>query len=303
MSSALSPRLFAWSMERFPIVNIFSGMLLYFLVAAVIRFEQNMPQTWQWLDLVHGLGIAMQFLVLRVLDEHKDYEQDRITHPHRVLQRGLVSLYHLRYVGFCAAASTLMVTLLHMNMASLVAWTAMSVWTSLMTVEFFCGPWLRQRIFLYSISHMLILPFMIFWGATLMSLDSVQSSTLPYIIALTFLNGLIYEILRKTKGRDEEVNACETFSKRWGVTRSSLFGIGLHILSFAFFIQFASRIYSLSWIYYLPTGLALLGAIYSIFRFMQNPTKKLHKINEGTSALFVLLAYLSLIFFSRLSLS
>src|SRR5690606_3218576 len=81
------------------------------------------------LDLRLPLAAAAYFLtvlLLRVLDEHKDFERDRQAYPGRLLSRGVVTLPELRRVGLvigalawaCAAA---------LGLASLVAYLVVFV--------------------------------------------------------------------------------------------------------------------------------------------------------------------------------
>src|SRR5262245_27757810 len=85
-----------WAHERFPLANGVFFVLLYVLALVVGRSVVSGPIVLSWHDLPGVAALWSFFLWLRVLDEHKDFENDRVAHPQRVLQRGLVTLGDLR---------------------------------------------------------------------------------------------------------------------------------------------------------------------------------------------------------------
>ena len=246
--------IWTWSLERFPPINFISAYLLYALSAAMTRHDFYGVGRFRlnWSDLLCGLALTLHFLVLRVLDEHKDYAVDIRAHPERILSRGIVSLKSLRVVGVTAAVVSLAITLAIGEKQAWLAWSLMTFWTSLMSFEFFCGQWLNRNLIVYSVSHMLVLPFMIFWAATLAEPRASMAHSLPYLLVFTFLNGLLYEVVRKIKGREEEIPAVITFSKTWGAAGACRVAFCLLSLSCLTFGTLTSRLYGTSIIYQLP---------------------------------------------------
>src|SRR5690606_19840718 len=105
LQSSLSARLLAWVDERFPWGNALLFFILYITSALVARATVgNGPLTLGLFDLFGCVVTWSLFLVIRIFDEHKDYEKDLHNHPHRVLQSGLITLGHLRMLGACAVA-------------------------------------------------------------------------------------------------------------------------------------------------------------------------------------------------------
>ena len=99
-----------------------------------------------------GLGfiaVVSFFLMLRVFDEHKDYELDCLNHPNRVLQSGLISLGHLKVLGGIAILIQLGVSMWLDGGIGPVStvWFVVVGWSLLMAVEFFCGEWLEKDSF------------------------------------------------------------------------------------------------------------------------------------------------------------
>src|ERR1700733_1730869 len=85
----------AWFLERFPLVNVISAFVMYFMIAAVARqLLQITPHFNLSRDLVGSLGLTSFFLLLRVSDEFKDFALDSQLYPQRVLQSGQIELKH-----------------------------------------------------------------------------------------------------------------------------------------------------------------------------------------------------------------
>jgi 4-hydroxybenzoate polyprenyltransferase len=299
-SSAAAARIWAWSLERFPAVNLITSYLLYFLAASAVRHELGVSPRPTSMDVLFGLAIALHFLVLRVLDEHKDFAHDKHFHPERILQSGVVTLRELKILGSIAAVGSLIITLAQGSRAALAAWVMMMIWTGLMSVEFFCSTWIKKRFFLYSLTHMLILPLMVIWAAALANPEALKTAILPWLAFLSFFNGMIYELLRKTKGPDEELEGDPTFSSLWGRPRAIGVAVGFHLISFTLFILTTVRYFPLaaSWLYFMAAFIGLFLSVATLAKFLKQPSHKSRKANEGASALYVLLVYVSLISFA-----
>jgi 4-hydroxybenzoate polyprenyltransferase len=94
----------AWLNERFPLRNGLFFVLLYLTTVLVARASVADTVVVRSGDLIGVMALWSFFLLLRVFDEHKDFAADAVAHPERVLQRGLVTLAHLRVLGGCAIA-------------------------------------------------------------------------------------------------------------------------------------------------------------------------------------------------------
>src|SRR3954469_6703226 len=88
-----------WARERFPLASGVFFVLLYVLTLVVGRSALPGPIALSLRDIPGLVALWSFFLWLRVLDEHKDFDNDLIAHPNRVLQRGLITLADLRRVG------------------------------------------------------------------------------------------------------------------------------------------------------------------------------------------------------------
>ncbi len=97
-------RMYAWVQERFPLAQ---GVLILtmYLASALAGRAMTTPAgealALRPFDVLGFLGLWGFFLMLRVFDEHKDYDKDLHNHPDRVLQRGVITLGdHDQFVNF-----------------------------------------------------------------------------------------------------------------------------------------------------------------------------------------------------------
>lgn len=218
-------RLLAWMAERFPPANIAAAVLVW--AAALIwgrALSTSGPVPLRLRDAAGALATVGFFLMLRVFDEHKDYAADCIAHPGRVLQRGLVTLRHLKIVGIVAVVLQLSVSLLSDGGAGPVtrAWLVAFAWSLLMAKEFFVRDWLRPRLVAYALSHMLVMPLAVWWLVRM----GAGRGTLPIsawmLPVVSYLTGFAFEIARKLKAPADERNDVDSYTRAFGTQRAPL---------------------------------------------------------------------------------
>lgn len=218
LQSPLGARLRAWMHERFAPANALLFFILYLTTAAVARAGAGVAVAVSLRDVVGCLVTWSFFLLLRVFDEHKDYELDCHNHPQRVLQSGLVTLAHLRALG--AAALLLQVgwsLWLDGGVGAVtLAWAAMFAWTCLMGREFFIADWLTRHLTWYAVSHMLVMPLIVWWLAQMAKPGVALRPALSLLMVLAFVSGFCFEITRKTKGPEEERDSVDSYSRIFG---------------------------------------------------------------------------------------
>jgi 4-hydroxybenzoate polyprenyltransferase len=208
--------------ERFPLaghaplVAAFSASAVCFSTLMRGHIALPPPSTF----LVAFVTSLLFFLQLRIADEFKDYEDDARYRPYRPVPRGLVSLRELAWVGAGAAAIQLA---LGLALTPSIVWLLAIAWLylALMTREFFVPRWLKQHPIAYMASHMLILPLVDlyatacdWWVAGL----RWPPSGLFLFLVVSYLNGLVIEIGRKTRVPADEEPGVETYSALWGTS-------------------------------------------------------------------------------------
>ncbi len=275
----------AWMKERFPPDQWVMFFVLYGTAALIGRalvtegsVVLGLPDLWGF------LASWCFFLMLRVFDEHKDFDLDLVNHPERVLQSGRISLGHLKVLGGLAIGAQAAVSFgLDGGWGPISgSWIITFVWSSLMAVEFFIGSWLEKRLVLYAFSHMLVMPMALVWLAQM----GAQTTELPLAIgmlaALSFLSGASFEVTRKAKGIEEERETIQSYSQilgRRGAAAAVLgFLLGATALLWTLLAGLLEGGMSGLWIG-LVCVLPLVPAA-SLFLYLTQPTAAARKRNE-----------------------
>ena len=235
------------------------------------------------------------FLLLRILDEHKDQADDARHYPDRALSRGLVTLRQLRGVAAAALALTLAASLgadRGLGRSSGL-WLLVMGYLSLMTAEFFARAWLRRRPFVYALSHMAVMPLVFAWLAALGAGGVRPGPLVAGGALLAFLLGLAVELVRKTRGPEEERPDLDSYSRVFGVRRAPLVTLGVLVAGLAVegALLRVSRAPAAS---SLALATALLVATAALVAFRRAPSAAARRAAEGAIAFAVLVSYLAL---------
>lgn len=322
LAAPLATRLKAWMHERFAPANALLFFILYLTTAAVARAGVAGEVAVSLRDVVGCLVTWSFFLLLRVFDEHKDYELDCRNHPHRVLQSGLITLRHLKALGAAAialqlcwalgldlfaarpvarldagpfaaeAVASTTAALAGIGFPVLAAWAAMFAWTCLMGREFFIADWLTRHLTWYAVSHMLVMPLIVWWLAQMALPGATLTPALAWLMALAFVSGFCFEITRKTRGPEEERDSVDSYSRIFGTRGSAWVVIALVTAMVACQVvlidALAGRV--LPWAVAL-LGLAWAGGMLQLRAFLQAPSARAREKNEAVVALTMLAGY------------
>lgn len=226
----MTAALVQWQRERFPLRNGIFFAVFYVSALLVGRASMNGGPVVIGVHDVPGFAaLCAFFLLLRVLDEHKDFAADSAAHPGRALQRGLVTLNQLKVIGVIAAAIQLGVSLwLDGGIGRVTGWWAAAlVWSALMAKEFFAREWIRRRILVYAFSHMLVMPLVAVWVASMGAGGAARASAVWVFAALAFLAGLAFEVARKIRAPKDEHPMADSYTQALGVSRASALLIGV----------------------------------------------------------------------------
>lgn len=298
MANPLAGRFLAWMHERFPFANALLFFILYLTAAAVVRAGMNQDIGISLQDLISCLVTWSFFLLLRVFDEHKDYALDCQNHPQRVLQSGLITLKHLKVAGIISIIAQISWSLwLDKGIgATSGAWLMMFVWTCLMGKEFFIADWLNRHLTWYAVSHMLVMPLIVWWLANLAIPGVTLSLPLISLMSLAFVSGFCFEITRKTKGPEEERDSIDSYSRIFGTRGSAVVVIGLvtiMVLNQLWLIDLLAGNYPWWAVVILVAFYAL--SLRQLTSFLRAPSAAARGKNEAMVALTMLAGYAVLI--------
>lgn len=293
-NSSLPIRFLAWMQERFPFENAILFFVLYLTAVALGRtFMQVEGDLFIPLDIIGCFASWSFFLLLRIYDEHKDYEIDCKNYPERVLQRGLITLKHLKIVGAVCILFQLIYCLYLDQGVGVVTYTWLFItgYSALMTVEFFMHEWLSKRLVIYALSHMVIMPMIIYWFVALGVKSSPFVQQINLFAALSFLCGFSFEITRKTRGPEEERDSVDSYSKIMGikgcVALITLLLLGIGYLGNELVLLSSKEAF---FGHYIFMG-SILMAIFHLGYFMLNPSLKGRQRNEALVGLAMLSVY------------
>ncbi len=282
-----------WFKERFPLAAVFSAFLIYTLVASL---SKSIDQVLTLRDVISAVAVTCLFLLLRILDEHKDDAYDQRVHPERVLQRGLIKLSDLRKMGYFSLLFMLAVSW-NTGLPSLLSLLIMLVWVWLMYKEFFVEDWLKEHLLIYGISHSLVLFFLSLWIVTLSVPVVILNNQLFALMVFIFLFAMGYELTRKAKGRDEVKAGEQSYTEVMSPSTVAvmIFSVALTALMLHIYLMLGLQgEYPLyAWVMSGANGVFLL---FSLFKYIQKTDCKSRKLNEIAMASLTFWSYATLIF-------
>jgi 4-hydroxybenzoate polyprenyltransferase len=276
--------------ERFPPVNMALFAILFGTVYSIVKLH-NPTGAFGWHEGLGIIAVISFFFRLRVFDEIKDFEIDRINHSDRVLQSGKIDLRTLIIITSLGFVIELAWSLV-MGQYALMGYAAAFLFSLLMRYEFFVSDWLTKRLPVYALTHMLIMPLIIAW----IWFAYADSFLLEYFLlaALSVLAGFSFEIARKIHKPQSEEETIDSYSKIFGLKGAMslmllllLLGLGcqFYLLQLIGASMFSYLIISLLY-------LAILG--FYLRQYFSASEKKLRKLELGVS-LFMLISYVSII--------
>jgi hypothetical protein len=303
LNDSVTTRIVAWMNERFPSANALLFFTLYLTSAAVARAALDQEIKISLLDVFNCLITWGLFLVIRIFDEHKDYDLDVLNHPQRVLQSGLITLKHLKILATVSITAQLIFSFYLDGFilgSATISWLILFGYLCLMGVEFFCGEWLEKRLTLYAFTHMMIMPLTVFWLANIATpsadITDVLTPSLYIMMLLAFVSGFCFEIARKTRGPEEERETVDSYSKIFGTKGSAYVVMGLitgMLISQALLLFFLSVEYI--WAYSIALVVTYALAIKQVLSFVSAPSLKGREKNEAAIAINMLVGYLVII--------
>ena len=290
-SAPYMQRLRAYLDERFPLLAQGLLILSYYsstqFLAQVLQHPEG-PVVYSAASFWGALLIFLIFFHLRVCDEHKDYDDDRRNYPDRILSRGVVALKEIRALGIIGVVVQLLIAGSRSS-AALVALLLTLGYSLLMLKEFFVSEWLKRRFLLYTASHMLIMPLIA------LTVYSFVTGELPWRAPswywLYSFVGLCvtlnWEISRKIRAPQDELEGVETYSSRFGYRKAALLVLGVRCLDTGLVFLVGARLGLGPMFFVALVGLFLLTTA-SYSNFVNHPSRKSAKLLELVAGMYIL---------------
>lgn len=227
-----------WLVERFPPV-VYTALVAAFAYGAGALAVLDGGR-WTWIPAIVGW---LFFLQLRIFDEHKDFEDDRVAYPERVLSKGEVTLNGLARLGVFVVIAQLILASLSGGHA-LALWACAFAFSVTMLYEFGIGEWLSKRLLLYAITHNPVVGLL----AAYMYLASDPAPNLRFLgfVGLASASSLAVEVGRKLRLPDEEIQGVPSYTTELGQRGARGTLIALHLLT-GLLVGWTATAYGATW--------------------------------------------------------
>lgn len=275
--------------SHLPIIAIFSfSAICYSLMADGASHFISMANFAMAFVLTFGL-----FLLLRISDEFKDYEEDKKFRKYLPIPRGLLTLNHLKLMATLIFITHLVILI--SNPQFILIYIICVVYMALMYKEFFIKKWLKQNQLAYMLSHMAIIPLVdLVASSAHWSFDGISPpAALGWFFAVSFFNGILMEIGRKIKLPEHEEKGVLSYSKLWGTNKAIINWLLILGLTFALAVAAAYAIQSPVWVYWILTAWATICGFPAV-ACLKNPTQNKTKFIKKAAGLWTMGMYLNL---------
>ena len=158
----------------------------------------------------------LQFLMVRIVDEFKDYEEDCKYRPYRPVPRGLVTLKELKILFIVCAILQVLVTFF-VNSRGVILLLAVWLFFAIMSKGFFMKKFLEKHILVEVFFDELLMPIVVFYLSSFVYFDL---SNVWKLLLMSYIISWIVEIARKVRCKDDEENGVKTYTAVFGITKA-----------------------------------------------------------------------------------
>lgn len=293
-------RIVKYIIERYPPAATLTLAVFLFLSSASTTFlaQQKTITPFPGIWIIPIITIFFLFLHIRIFDEFKDYEHDKLYYPKRPVARGLVTLKELKALGLLIIFLEVVLNVF-LGLQIFFLYLLMLGFSFLMLKEFFLGEKLRDKLFIYTLLHQLIAILIAIYSYKAVGTPNMLLTS-PILIShmiFLFLTVLFLEMARKVRAPYEENQSHDTYTSYFGAITASFIHAGIAIAMGILFTRIISP-FNLS----VPIVLLLLASaiLYatSLILFNLQKTFVLSRIVRTTSISFAFLLNSIIIYFS-----
>lgn len=280
--------------EMFPLhANVAFALLLFLGNFLLVHLVQGIKDIHWSMDVLAGfITLFLFMLTMRIADEFKDAETDKVLFPCRPLPRGAVSKQDL---GIMAGTSIVVILLMNVSHAWRIIGILLLFGYQFLTYKwFFIEKKMRASLFLAFVSHqplaLLVNAYLIIFTITTFNpeirMDEIKTGQLSLIALLFWMPVLGWETSRKIKDRGAE-NDYTTYSKLLGPVKATILPLIFILLWTGIMVYFHQSIELPVWnllILIVLTSITLIAYA----RFMISPTRKNNVMKTVTQVYFTL---------------
>lgn len=265
-------RLNIYFKEMYPIIpRLFVGAVIFAEIYFIMLLNHGVTTFDIGIAEVVGSFTIFSFLfMLRIADDFKDYDTDRILFPERPLPSGRVTKKDLAIFLSILLVVTTVLNLVFMNNIPLFLF--LFVYGILMSLWFFQKSKIQKNLFLALITHN---PIMMVMNVYIISFACIKYD-LPYfnltniLVAFTlYFPALIWEVSRKIKAPKDETEYM-TYSKMFGYKKATRFVLAITLVDI---VTNFLLVYKLNSLAVVVLFLNVAWMTWKFFAFMKDPTR------------------------------
>lgn len=246
----------------------------------------------------------LQFLMVRIVDEFKDYEEDCKYRPYRPVPRGLIKLKELKILFIICIILQLILTIT-CSQNGILYLIILWVFFALMSKGFFIKKILDKHLLLEVTLDELILPIMILYLANFIpqiylnynsSADLTIANSIIFvdpnvwkILVMAYIISWIVEVARKIRCKEDEEEGVKTYTAILGIGKAMLL---IFVLETLLMLVQGTILGQKNYIWIL--ALYILANIPNIL-FAKKKTKKMAKLAELSANIYIAIVYSSLV--------
>jgi len=293
-------RLVIYLNEMFPLSNIIGTFLYAFIVYSSLNLMEGQLIQFDIRYLVGATSLLCFILLIRVMDEFKDYPDDLKNYPNRPLPSGRVFRKDLLILGtFCFSLG---IILNLFNQVMFIAALFCLGYSLLMLKWFFIEKKMRKSLFLALISHHPIVYFYLFYLAVVYFQVKGEFHFFPLLVLIPIgCTSTNWEISRKIRSPWEETDYV-TYSQIWTPRKAIAVALFHQLLTYVGLVFFLVQTQSPQWFIFITLlCIPFLVAPYFIFLKEFKHQKHFKKYAENVTAFLIvnLFCYTILKYFSQ----
>ena len=225
-------RLHIYMKERYPLLaRLILGLIVFLEIHFIILLNEGVTSFNIGIQEFVGAYTVFAFLLwLRIADDLKDYETDKILFPDRPLARGAV--YKKDIIILCSIVEAIAVVLNIIFMNNIIFFCILYAYGYLMSKWFFQKAKIQPSLPLALVTHN---PVQMFVNLYIISFTVIKYGLRPFTITTVmtlwtlYFPALIWEVSRKIKAPKDE-NDYTTYSKLFGYKKATRFVMILTIV-------------------------------------------------------------------------
>lgn len=272
--------------ERFPVVVY--GLYIFCIVFAIFCYTStvfdNVGEPNFILLIPMFVFAFLQYLMVRIVDEFKDFEEDSKYRPYRPVPRGLVTLKELKVLFVICVLIQIAIAFVF-NKENMLLLFGFWLFFALFCKDFFIKKFLDNHILLTVVIDELLIVFL---GLYLASFVGEINSLVIYILLMVYFVSWVVEIARKVRCKEDEEEGVKTYTAVLGIGKTIFVLFIIEMLLMLLQVNILGNEHLL-WI-------VLLYAVTDIINilFAERKTKKYAKLVELSANVYIVIMYLSM---------